>query len=239
MIDIRNVNGIVVITNDLAGVVTAHPNGGENQIQTLKYQTATRQGRVRHTVTVDGGFNPGFVPLRLFETKLAVAPASGETVSLDSPIYGYDGAIASAGAGCVALNVDLPQFFGLEANSGTVRIDSGRKIGGVVSVADGGALEFRQATGSHPLMTVDSVAFAPGAKIVLSANARVADLEDGSVLKLLSVSGDTALTSADIEGVVFQAEGSLSMCTGVLFVDGDGDLAVRLSKVKGFVITFR
>ena len=105
-----NGNTIVSITNDLNGVVTAHPVSGK-QIQTLKYQTATRQGRVRHTVTVDGGFNPRFVPLRLFETKLAIAPASGETVTLGSPIYGYAGAIAGTGAGTVALNVDLPQFF--------------------------------------------------------------------------------------------------------------------------------
>ena len=111
--DTANSNGdgeYVSITNDLAGAVTEHPVSGK-QIQTLKYQTATRQGRVRHTVTVDGGFNPRFVPLRLFETKLAIAPASGETVTLGSPIYGYAGAIAGTGAGTVALNVDLPQLF--------------------------------------------------------------------------------------------------------------------------------
>ena len=236
----ENVNGIVVITNDLAGVVTAHPNGGENQIQTLKYQTATRQGRVRHTVTVDGGFNPRFVPLRLFETKLAVAPGSGETVTLESPIYGYDAAIASAGAGCVALNVDLPQFFGLEANSGTVRIDADRSVGGAVGVAAGGALEFKQATGVHPLMTVDSIAFEPGAKIALYADTGVTDMEDGMVLKVVSVSGETAVTAADLAGVSCLMSGSLARrFRGALLVDGDGDIAVRLLKLDGLVITFR
>ena len=232
--DTANSNGdgeYVSITNDLAGAVTEHPVSGK-QIQTLKYQTATRQGRVRHTVTVDGGFNPRFVPLRLFETKLAIAPASGETVTLGSPIYGYAGAIAGTGAGTVALNVDLPQFFSLEATSGRVRIDGVRTVGGELSVTSGGTLEFAFSQESAPLLAAASASFAPGARIVLSSGAEARLIAPDSVFTLVSGCG---LSSSDIAGVSATCEGGMRRFRPRLSVDA-GDLVVRLAEAKGMIL---
>lgn len=233
--DTANTNGdgeYVSITNDLAGAVTEHPVSGK-QIQTLKYQTATRQGRVRHTVTVDGGFNPRFVPLRLFETKLAIAPASGETVTLGSPIYGYAGAIAGTGAGTVALNVDLPQFFSLEATSGRVRIDGVRTVGGELSVTSGGTLEFAFSQESAPLLAAASASFAPGARIVLSAGSDARLIAPDSVFTLVSGCG---LSSSDIDGVSATCEGGMQRFRPRLSVNAGGDLVVTLFDAKGMIL---
>ena len=229
-----NSNGdtIVSITNDLNGVVTAHPGGSSYQIQTLKFQTATRPGKVQHTVTVDGGFNPRFVPLRLFETKLAIAPAPGETVTLGSPIYGYAGAIAGTGAGTVALNVDLPQFFSLEATSGRVRIDGVRTVGGELSVTSGGTLEFAFSQESAPLLAAASASFAPGARIVLSSGAEARLIAPDSVFTLVSGCG---LSSSDIAGVSATCEGGMRRFRPRLSVDA-GDLVVRLAEAKGMIL---
>ena len=233
--DTANSNGdgeYVSITNDLAGAVTEHPVSGK-QIQTLKYQTATRQGRVRHTVTVDGGFNPRFVPLRLFETKLAIAPASGETVTLGSPIYGYAGAIAGTGAGTVALNVDLPQFFNLEAVSGRVRVDGVRMVGGELSVTSGAELEFPFASGAASSVTAASASFAPGARIVLSAGSDARLIAPDSVFTLVSGCG---LSSSDIDGVSATCEGGMQRFRPRLSVNAGGDLVVTLFDAKGMIL---
>lgn len=231
-----NSNGdtIVSITNDLNGVVTSHPDSGK-QIQTLKLQTATRPGKVQHTVTVDGGFNPRFVPLRLFETKLAIAPAPGETVTLGSPIYGYAGAIAGTGEGTVALNVDLPQFFSLEATSGRVRIDGVRTVGGELSVTGGGTLEFAFSPESAPSLAAASASFAPGARIVLSSGAEARLIAPDSVFTLVSGCG---LSSSDIAGVSATCEGGMRRFRPRLSVDA-GDLVVRLAEAKGMILCFR
>ena len=230
-----NSNGdtIVSITNDLNGVVTAHPGGSSYQIQTLKFQTATRPGKVQHTVTVDGGFNPGFVPLRLFETKLAIAPASGETVTLGSPIYGYAGAIAGTGAGTVALNVDLPQFFNLESASGRVRVSGRRTVGGELSVASGAELEFPFASGAASSVTAASASFAPGARIVLSAGSDARLIAPDSVFTLVSGCG---LSSSDIDGVFATCEGGMQRFRPRLSVNAGGDLVVTLFDAKGMIL---
>ena len=233
--DTANSNGdgeYVSITNDLAGAVTEHPVSGK-QIQTLKFQTATRPGKVQHTVTVDGGFNPRFVPLRLFETKLAIAPASGETVTLGSPIYGYAGAIAGTGAGTVALNVDLPQFFNLESASGRVRVSGRRTIGGELSVTSGAELEFPFASGAASSVTATSASFAPGARIVLSSGSDARLIAPDSVFTLVSGCG---LSSSDIDGVSATCEGGMQRFRPRLSVNAGGDLVVTLFDAKGMIL---
>ena len=220
-----------MITNDVAAT---SPSSSIRNVLALRRLTATRPARMPHTVTVGSGFAPLGVPIRLKDVKLSVATAAGQTWSLDTPVHGY-GSIANGGAGKLSLSADLPQSVGLEADSGTIKVDVSRSIGGRLKVAAGAALEFVVGTGSRPYLTAESATFAVGSRVVVSTADSLSDFnEDGESLALVRNCG---LTTDDVAGLTCEMAGSLSgRYKAKLSVSADGDLIVTIKKCRGVVV---
>jgi hypothetical protein len=198
--------------------------------------TAEYPAKKRHTVTVGNNFDPGCVPVRLEDMKLALAPSAGNSLPLDFAVRGY-GVVGASGEGEVRLGMDLPETVSLDVDSGAVVIDASRRVGGKVNVAEGAALKFVLATGVRPSLAARFFNFEPGAEIVLSSDSYVADIsKDGETFKLV-----TGCNYADyaIQGVNLKTSGLSGVRKARLFVDEDGDIAVEIKPKTAFQILVR
>ena len=198
--------------------------------------TAEYPAKKRHTVTVGDNFDPGCVPVRLEDMKLALAPSAGNSLPLDFAVRGY-GVVGASGEGEVRLGMDLPETVSLDVDSGAVVIDASRRVGGKVNVAEGAALKFVLATGVRPSLEARFFNIEAGAEIALTSESYVAGIsKDGETFKLV-----TGCHYADyaIQGVNLTTSGLSWVRKARLFVDEDGDIAVEITPKTAFQILVR
>ena len=198
--------------------------------------TAEYPAKKRHTVTVGNNFDPGCVPVRLEDMKLALAPSAGNSLPLDFAVRGY-GVVGASGEGEVRLGMDLPETVSLDVDSGAVVIDASRRVGGKVNVAEGAALKFVLATGVRPSLEARFFNIEAGAEIALTSESYVAGIsKDGETFKLV-----TGCNYADyaIQGMNLTTSGLSGVRKARLFVDEDGDIAVEIKPKTAFQILVR
>ncbi len=223
-------SSFVAVTN-VAGASV----GGAHDTLMINHLTVDVPAKKRHTITVGSDFDPGPSSVRLDSVKLALAPGADEAMRFAAQMRGC-GVVGVAGT--VTLAADLPANIGLDVDAGAVVVDGARSVGGPVTVKSGATVEFPFAAGDvDARLSAESFALESGAVIAVRIDAAPARSSEPATYKLVTGCryADYALAQA-----TFQKTGSLaSAYKAKLFVDADGDIAVRFDRKKGLVVTIR
>ena len=205
---------------DLAGIGTVVPciDTVDGTGIALRDVSCKRLRRVPHTVTFNG-FDPNDTPeLVLNDIDLLLAGTKRGDAIMPQDVR-RRGAVK---AGYITVT-----------NACAIAAD-----GGLVTETDGTiCFDITSAVDRFPSITASRVSLSPGTDIVMASDSLLPEVFDRVPQKLI-IGGKLAPDALQNISLAFAGELE-DRCKGVLFVDEDGDVAVKVRKIRGFVISVR